>query len=471
MEIKLRKYLNDSYDPSARPVHYDNETVNVSYELILRQLININEKDENIQLAVWSRMKWNDHNLRWEPKKYGNITKINFRSDDIWVPDITLYNYAQDAVDFGGNMDTMNTRIVIAYTGDALWMAPVILKATCRIKVQDFPFDTQYCHFKFGSWTYDMARLNVSSYPMVTHFYYPSQEWILQHHETIRTEIKYTGACPDENCTVTDTVYPDVTFHLQYKRKSLFYEVNLIFPMFLITALTTITFLLPTASEERITIAVTMLLSVIVFLHIVADMVPYSGDWVPRLKVLFFFCISMMFVIIVSLCVVNRLLHRGVTKKKMEGWMRKYVYKKLAFYVKARHRICFCGNPDPDHPFDIIRDRSSTSATVISNRSSTSGSILSNRSHSASIISNSSSTISNHNETDGMRKISKLMENEMSELKEIRKLNEELCHRSCEEEWITVAKTFDHCLFIIYSTIFIIGWIVCLHYKLTLGNN
>ena len=29
--------------------------------------------------------------------------------------------------------------------------------------VQHFPFDTQHCHLKFGSWTYDQARLNLLS--------------------------------------------------------------------------------------------------------------------------------------------------------------------------------------------------------------------------------------------------------------------------------------------------------------------
>ena len=29
--------------------------------------------------------------------------------------------------------------------------------------IQHFPFDTQHCHLKFGSWTYDQARLNLLS--------------------------------------------------------------------------------------------------------------------------------------------------------------------------------------------------------------------------------------------------------------------------------------------------------------------
>ena len=42
-------------------------------------------------------------------------------------------------------------------------MAPLIIKARCEINVRFFPFDTQLCYLKFGSWTYDRSRLDINT--------------------------------------------------------------------------------------------------------------------------------------------------------------------------------------------------------------------------------------------------------------------------------------------------------------------
>ena len=58
-------------------------------------------------------------------------------------------------------MDRLNTRVILRHNGDAAWLAPIILKSKCPINVKYFPFDTQTCSLKFGSWTYDKSRLDL----------------------------------------------------------------------------------------------------------------------------------------------------------------------------------------------------------------------------------------------------------------------------------------------------------------------
>ena len=65
-------------------------------------------------------------------------------------------------VKFGGNLDQLGTRIIIHHTGRNLWLTPIILKSKCRVNVKYYPFDTQECHLKFGSWTYPTQLLNVT---------------------------------------------------------------------------------------------------------------------------------------------------------------------------------------------------------------------------------------------------------------------------------------------------------------------
>ena len=64
---------------------------------------------------------------------------------------------------YNGFLDTLKTRIKINYTGSVEWLSPITFRINCGIKVAKFPFDTQTCDFRFGSWTYDDRKLKLVS--------------------------------------------------------------------------------------------------------------------------------------------------------------------------------------------------------------------------------------------------------------------------------------------------------------------
>ena len=43
------------------------------------------------------------------------------------------------------------------------WLTPAIFRAKCTMDVEFFPFDTQYCTLKFGSWTYNGFQIDLVS--------------------------------------------------------------------------------------------------------------------------------------------------------------------------------------------------------------------------------------------------------------------------------------------------------------------
>lgn len=53
---------------------------------------------------------------------------------------------------------------VISSDGHVLWIPQSIFKSSCSIDITNFPFDSQICHLKFGSWTYDGFSLDISFY-------------------------------------------------------------------------------------------------------------------------------------------------------------------------------------------------------------------------------------------------------------------------------------------------------------------
>ena len=60
--------------------------------LKLTQLIDVNLKSQIMSTNVWVTQEWNDYKLKWDPAEYGGVSQIYVPSEQIWLPDIVLYN-------------------------------------------------------------------------------------------------------------------------------------------------------------------------------------------------------------------------------------------------------------------------------------------------------------------------------------------------------------------------------------------
>lgn len=90
------------------------------------------------------------------------------------------------------------------------------------------------------------------------------------------------------------------------RRKTLFYTVNLIIPCVGITFLTVLVFYLPSDSGEKVTLCVSILLSLTVFFLLLAEIIPPTSLAVPLLgKYLLFTMILVTTSIWVTVCVLN----------------------------------------------------------------------------------------------------------------------------------------------------------------------
>ena len=127
--------------------------------------------------------------------------------------------------------------------------------------------------------------------------YYKSFIWDIMSVPARRNEVHYP-CCPE--------FYPDVTFKITIRRKTLFYTVNLIIPCVAISFLTVMVFYLPSDSGEKITLCISILIALTVFFLLLADLIPPTSLVIPLIgKYLLFTMILVTLSIIITVLVLN----------------------------------------------------------------------------------------------------------------------------------------------------------------------
>ncbi|XP_071268606.1 neuronal acetylcholine receptor subunit alpha-2 isoform X1 [Salvelinus alpinus] len=328
-EDELFKKLFIGYNKWSRPVPNISDVAIVKFGLSIAQLIDVDEKNQMMTTNVWLKQEWNDYKLRWRPSDYDNVTSIRVPSELIWVPDIVLYNNAD-----GEFAVTHMTKAHLFYNGKVRWVPPAIYKSSCSIDVTFFPFDQQNCKMKFGSWTYDKAKIDLERIENTVDLnnYWESGEWAI---------IDAVGTYNTKKYDCCHEIYPDITYFFIIRRLPLFYTINLIIPCLLISCLTVLVFYLPSDCGEKITLCISVLLSLTVFLLLITEIIPSTSLVIPLIgEYLLFTMIFVTLSIVITVFVLN-VHHRSPGTHKMPRWVH-------SVFLDLIPRWLFMRRPAPD---------------------------------------------------------------------------------------------------------------------------
>ncbi|XP_072039395.1 neuronal acetylcholine receptor subunit alpha-7-like [Amphiura filiformis] len=138
-----------------RPVVNSSTQIEVVITLDIYRLIELNEKMQTLTVSALITMVWHDEFLTWNTSKYP-IPYLGVPPSSIWRPDLRIY----DNVD-GKFEDFRDNDALIFPDGRVEWATSNILKTYCVIDARLLPFDTQRCHLKFRSWSYNLKQVNL----------------------------------------------------------------------------------------------------------------------------------------------------------------------------------------------------------------------------------------------------------------------------------------------------------------------
>jgi nicotinic acetylcholine receptor len=168
------------------------------------------EKEDAIESYVWLMQNWTDPRLAWNPEEYGGTEIIRLDSDQVWKPDVTLYNSA-DPVNM---VNCWHSNVLIYSNGNILWIPPCKMTSGCHLNLWKEPYGENTCSFKFGSWTFDGNLIDIG-------FFKDASMDVSHLSDTSGFEIvKNVAEHKDVYYPCCAEPYPNLTFNLTLKRVS-----------------------------------------------------------------------------------------------------------------------------------------------------------------------------------------------------------------------------------------------------------
>ena len=188
---------------------------------------------------------------------------------------------------------------------------------------------------KFGSWTFNGDQVGL--------LYYEDKETVdLSDYVNSGTWdiINCPGKLENSTDRVDGHIKKKMTFTLQIRRKTLFYTVNLIIPCVLISFLSVSVFYLPADAGEKMTMCISILLALVVFLLLVSKILPPTSISIPLIaKYLLFTFIMNIFTIFITVIIINWNFRTPRTHR-MSKWVRVVFLNylpKLLFMRRPNH--------------------------------------------------------------------------------------------------------------------------------------
>lgn len=187
---------------------------------------------------------------------------------------------------------------------------------------------------KFGSWTYDKAKIDLVLIGSTINLkdFWESGEWMIIDAPGYKHDIKY-------NCC--EEIYTDITYSLYIRRLPLFYTINMIIPCLLISFLTVLVFYLPSDCGEKVTLCISVLLSLTVFLLVITETIPSTSLVIPLIgEYLLFTMIFVTLSIVITVFVLN-VHYRTPKTHTMPCWVR-------TVFLGLLPRVMFMTRPERD---------------------------------------------------------------------------------------------------------------------------
>uniref|UniRef100_A0A9R1SDW6 5-hydroxytryptamine receptor 3A n=2 Tax=Cyprinus carpio TaxID=7962 RepID=A0A9R1SDW6_CYPCA len=275
-----------------RPVINLKTPTNISVNFILYGILDVDEKAQKLNTYLWVNMVWNIEGLSWDPVKCGT-DRISIPRKQLWRPDIIINEF----IDENKVPDTYY--LYLEYTGKVMDDLPFHVISSCNLDIYTFPFDIQNCTFTFNS--YHNFHFLVFSVVLDVQLSFdkPVEEAFKNSLEAMTTKgewelvdmLAQKPTIPPQEMNISrDTL----TYYIVLRRRATLYVVNLLIPSCFLITVDLFSFLLPPQNVDRSAFKMTLILGYTVFLLLMNDLLPVTGNTLPLINAFFSLCLALM---------------------------------------------------------------------------------------------------------------------------------------------------------------------------------
>ena len=126
----------------------------------INEVMEISDKDYSITIAMYFAVEWQEPRLKLLPKSGAPEDLVPTSVEliqDLWLPNPFIYNLKTFKV-----IDVLSklSGLWIDSDKNVLYSQATQITIMCPMRFDKFPFDTQTCKFRVGSYSYDMSKMH-----------------------------------------------------------------------------------------------------------------------------------------------------------------------------------------------------------------------------------------------------------------------------------------------------------------------
>ena len=271
--LTLKRHLFCEYDRTVRPASSHKDVNNVTMNLIPK-LLEFDEWTSTMSLHSWMGLVWTDSHLTWKASDFDGINYIHVKSDDIWLPDISVYNSGDMAVD---QNSIPSTTCLVFNSGLVSCLPSLKHVAKCATDYSDWPYDIHQCRIHFGSWSHAQGEMDIhldkKGFQMAG--YMNSSIWDLNFVKAYKVLKKYK-CCPNDS-------YPIIVYEFSITRHYGIMHIAYVTPAIVVMLLTITVLWLDSRSTERMAVASVNLICHMLCMFDLHWLLPHNGTNTPKI--------------------------------------------------------------------------------------------------------------------------------------------------------------------------------------------
>nr|XP_046246932.1 5-hydroxytryptamine receptor 3A-like [Scatophagus argus] len=304
------------------PVKDFSHPMNISIEMVVQGIIDVNEKAQSMTIFIWQVLEWQIEGLSWDEKECGT-TRVSVPREKLWIPDVQITEFMDE------DKSPKTPYVYLYNTGRLYDDKPIRVVSSCRLGIFTFPFDVQNCSLTFGSYLHFENDIRMTIGTTAAQALEESKHVMETKGEWELVDIQISPATLE----ITDGSYSEVKFYIIIRRRPILYVVNLIMPSCFLVTLDLFSFLLPPQSVDRSSFKMTLILGYTVFLLIMNDLLPVTGNETPLLNVFFLITFSLMVASLFETVFIINLQFSSSHCNKVPHWLGVLVLKYIAVVV------------------------------------------------------------------------------------------------------------------------------------------